>query len=156
MSAEVERPGGTMEHDVPEPVAAAIQLKHAHEAPAAGEGVQVPADRSWARGVAKAAVDLDAWMAELGPSDALRAWFGHRPDRWAASAERYRDELATPLRAALQGVADRTAPTLVYGAPRPRARAPRTVKSLPGLPKGWFWMSTLRQSGAPRSTRCTR
>ncbi len=97
-----------------------VQLKRAYEAPAAADGVRVLVDRLWARGISKDAAALDAWTAELGPSDALRSWFGHQPDRWERFAEKYRDELATPLRqtllAALQGVAARSTLTLVYGA----------------------------------------
>jgi uncharacterized protein YeaO (DUF488 family) len=90
--------------------AAAIRLKRAYDAPEAGDGVRVLVDRLWPRGVSKAAADLDAWMAELGPSDELRTWFGHQSARWKGFTERYRGELATPLRqmllASLQGVAD--------------------------------------------------
>jgi uncharacterized protein YeaO (DUF488 family) len=97
-----------------------IRLKRAYAAPENQDGVRVLVDRLWPRGVAKTAADLDAWMKELGPSDALRTWFGHQPERWAAFTEKYRDELTTPLRqtllAALQGVADRQTLTLVYGA----------------------------------------
>jgi uncharacterized protein YeaO (DUF488 family) len=98
----------------------AIHLKRAYDTPEAGDGVRVLVDRLWPRGIAKTAADLDAWMAELGPSDELRTWFGHQPDRWTGFAEKYRAELETPLRqtllAALQGVADRSTLTLVYGA----------------------------------------
>jgi uncharacterized protein YeaO (DUF488 family) len=100
--------------------AAAIRLKRAYDAPEAGDGVRVLVDRLWPRGVSKAAADLDAWMAELGPSDELRTWFGHQSARWKGFTERYRGELATPLRqmllASLQGVADHATLTLVYGA----------------------------------------
>jgi uncharacterized protein YeaO (DUF488 family) len=100
--------------------AESIRLKRAYLSPEAGDGVRVLVDRIWPRGISKAAADLDAWMAELGPSDELRMWFGHQPDRWHGFAEKYCGELATPLRqmllAALQGVADRSTLTLVYGA----------------------------------------
>ncbi len=59
----------------------AIQLKQAYAAPAAQDGARVLVDRLWARAVAKAATDLDAWMAELGPTAALRTWFGDQPKR---------------------------------------------------------------------------
>ncbi|MGH2615984.1 MAG: DUF488 domain-containing protein [Thermomicrobiales bacterium] len=100
--------------------AEAIHLKRAYDAPEPGDGVRVLVDRLWARGIAKAAAGLDAWMAALGPSDALRTWFGHQPDRWTDFAEKYRVELSTPPRqtllAALQGVAGHATLTLVYGA----------------------------------------
>ncbi len=101
-------------------VAEAIQLKRAYEAPEAGDGVRVLVDRLWPRGVSKAAAGLDAWMAELGPSDELRTWFGHQSARWQGFAEKYCGELSTPLRqtllASLQGVAGHSTLTLVYGA----------------------------------------
>jgi uncharacterized protein YeaO (DUF488 family) len=109
-----------MESGVSKAVAEAIQLKRAYEAPEAGDGVRVLVDRLWPRGVSKAAAELDAWMAELGPSDELRTWFGHQSARWQGFAEKYGGELATPLRqtllASLQGVADHSTLTLVYGA----------------------------------------
>jgi uncharacterized protein YeaO (DUF488 family) len=97
-----------------------IQLKRAYEDASADDGVRVLVDRLWPRGVSKEAAKLDAWMKELGPSDELREWFGHRPERWDGFAERYRAELKSPLRetllAALQGVAGKSTLTLVYGA----------------------------------------
>ncbi len=98
----------------------AIRLKRAYESPEAGDGLRVLVDRLWARGVSKEAADLDAWMKELGPSDELRTWFGHQPDRWDEFVEKYRHELKTSLRqlllAELQGVAKASTLTLVYGA----------------------------------------
>jgi len=97
-----------------------IRLKRAYEAPEAGDGLRVLVDRLWARGVSKDAADLDAWLRELGPTDKLRTWFGHQPDRWDEFGEKYRHELETSLRqlllAELQGVAKVSTLTLVYGA----------------------------------------
>jgi uncharacterized protein YeaO (DUF488 family) len=98
----------------------AIRLKRAYESPEAEDGIRVLVDRLWARGVAKRQAKLDAWMKELGPSDELRMWFSHRPDRWDPFSSKYMHELATPLRqmllAELQGVARGSTVTLVYGA----------------------------------------
>ena len=109
-----------MRNGVSEIAAEKIQLKRAYDAPDAGDGVRVLVDRLWARGISKAAADLDAWMEELGPSDELRTWFGHQPDRWIDFVDRYGGELLTPTRqtllAALQGVAGHATLTLVYGA----------------------------------------
>jgi hypothetical protein len=59
-------------------------------------------------------------MAELGPSDQLRAWFGHQSARWQGFAAKYCGEFSTSLRqtllASLQGVASHSRLTLVYGA----------------------------------------
>lgn len=75
-------------------------------------------DRVWPRGVRKADLPLDGWLREVAPSTALRKWFGHRPERFAGFAARYRAELdahpeaAAPLlKAAAEGRV-----TLLYGA----------------------------------------
>jgi uncharacterized protein YeaO (DUF488 family) len=97
-----------------------VAIKRVYEKPESSDGIRVLVDRLWARGVSKDAANLDAWMKELGPSDELRTWFGHQPDRWDAFVAQYRQELATPPRqlllAELQGVARGSPVTLVYGA----------------------------------------
>jgi uncharacterized protein YeaO (DUF488 family) len=97
-----------------------VAIRRVYDTPEPADGVRVLVDRLWARGVSKDAADLDAWMKELGPSDELRTWFGHQPDRWDAFVAKYRQELAGPLRqlllAELQGVARDSLVTLVYGA----------------------------------------
>jgi uncharacterized protein YeaO (DUF488 family) len=100
--------------------ASAIRLKRAYDQADDRDGIRVLVDRLWPRGVSKDTAHLDAWMKDLGPSDALRTWFGHRPDRWNSFQQRYEEELRTPLRqlllAELQSVARRSTLTLVYGA----------------------------------------
>jgi uncharacterized protein YeaO (DUF488 family) len=97
-----------------------VAIKRVYAKPEPSDGTRVLVDRLWARGVSKDAADLDAWMKELGPSDEVRTWFGHQPDRWDAFVAKYRQELTTPLRqlllAELQGVARSSPVTLVYGA----------------------------------------
>jgi uncharacterized protein YeaO (DUF488 family) len=77
-------------------------------------------DRIWPRGRTRAALNLDAWERELGPSDALRKWFGHEPNRWLEFRRRYRSELARPevaqLLDRLEELAHSGRLTLVYGA----------------------------------------
>ena len=64
------------------------------------DGTRVLVDRLWPRGTARTAVVLDGWYRKLAPSDDLRTWYGHDPDRFAEFAERYRAELCEPDRAA--------------------------------------------------------
>ena len=97
-----------------------IQLKRIYEPVDAQDGLRVLVDRLWARGMSKAQAHLDAWMKDLGPSDELRQWFGHRAERWADFQERYRRELSAPLRqlslALLHSAARTSTVTLLYGA----------------------------------------
>jgi uncharacterized protein YeaO (DUF488 family) len=60
----------------------------------AGEGgYRVLVDRLWPRGLRKKQVHVDLWLKEIGPSDALRKWFGHEPARWEGFKRRYFHEL---------------------------------------------------------------
>jgi uncharacterized protein YeaO (DUF488 family) len=68
-----------------------IQRVYDHE-PARGAVFLV--DRMWPRGVRKEDLRLDGWARDAAPSTELRRWFGHRPERFAEFAERYRAELA--------------------------------------------------------------
>jgi uncharacterized protein YeaO (DUF488 family) len=71
-----------------------IAIKRAYDEPAAADGLRILVDRLWPRGIAKAALKHDAWPRALTPSNALRKWYGHDPDRFAEFRRRYREELA--------------------------------------------------------------
>jgi uncharacterized protein YeaO (DUF488 family) len=58
-----------------------VAIRRVYAKPEPSDGVRVLVDRLWARGASKDAADLDAWMKDLGPSDELRTWFGHQPNR---------------------------------------------------------------------------
>ena len=65
-----------------------IAIKRAYDEPAAGDGCRVLVDRVWPRGRSREELALADWAKELGPSTALRQWFGHDPQRWAEFRER--------------------------------------------------------------------
>ncbi|WP_153558025.1 DUF488 domain-containing protein [Roseimaritima sediminicola] len=50
-------------------------------------------DRVWPRGVKKEDLSVDAWPKELAPSEELRQWFDHDPEKWDEFRERYFKEL---------------------------------------------------------------
>jgi uncharacterized protein YeaO (DUF488 family) len=58
-----------------------------------GGGFRILVDRLWPRGLAKEKVDVDLWLKDIGPSDELRRWFGHDPERWDVFRERFFKEL---------------------------------------------------------------
>ena len=70
-----------------------LKVKRVYEPPAAADGYRILVDRVWPRGVTKARARVDEWRKDLGPSDALRTWFGHDPDKWDEFRSRYRAEL---------------------------------------------------------------
>lgn len=58
-------------------------------------GYRVLVDRLWPRGVKKDDLAYDEWMKAVAPSDGLRRWYGHEPERYPEFARRYRSELKT-------------------------------------------------------------
>jgi Uncharacterized conserved protein len=60
------------------------------------EGFRVLVDRLWPRGMSKEKLFTDLWMKEVAPTDELRKWFAHEPERWEEFKKRYLMELNTP------------------------------------------------------------
>ena len=72
-----------------------ITIKRVYDPIDSGDGVRVLVDRLWPRGVSKQALKADHWLREVAPSDQLRQWFGHDPNRWEEFKLRYFAELQT-------------------------------------------------------------
>jgi uncharacterized protein YeaO (DUF488 family) len=100
----------------------AIQVKRANEKPSPKDGARVLVDRLWPRGISKSEAQLEKWLRDLAPSDALRKWY-HDCDNASHFAEfrkRYLAELSAPAAAAaltqLYDLAGRNQTvTLIYG-----------------------------------------
>jgi uncharacterized protein YeaO (DUF488 family) len=71
-----------------------VAVKRVYEAASRSDGARVLVDRLWPRGLRKADADLEEWLRDLAPSDALRKWFHERPRQWALFRKRYLKELA--------------------------------------------------------------
>ena len=96
---------------------ASLNIKRIYEPAAAADGLRILVDRVWPRGVSKKKAALDHWMKEVGPSTALRKWFGHKPERWAEFRKRYRKELAVnPAVKELRALVKGKRATLLFGA----------------------------------------
>jgi uncharacterized protein YeaO (DUF488 family) len=50
-------------------------------------------DRLWPRGIKKEKLQACQWLKEVAPSNALRNWYGHDPQRWEDFQSRYFSEL---------------------------------------------------------------
>lgn len=91
------------------PARTLIRIKRAYEAPASDDGLRVLIDRLWPRGVAKSKLKLDSWVKHLSPSNELRKWYRHDPEKFAEFRKRYLAELKAQgpglgeLRAAVKG-----------------------------------------------------
>lgn len=70
-----------------------IRVRRVYEEPERQDGIRILVDRLWPRGLKKEAARLDDWMKDVAPSDALRHWFGHDPQRWEEFERRYFSEL---------------------------------------------------------------
>jgi uncharacterized protein YeaO (DUF488 family) len=97
-----------------------VTIKRAYEAPSRNDGTRILVDRLWPRGLKKEDACIEKWMRELGPSDELRRFFGHDPERWQEFHKRYLKELkqaeARPLLQELLDIARKGKLTLVYSA----------------------------------------
>lgn len=72
-----------------------LQTKRIYDEPDPSDGTRVLVDRLWPRGVSEDAAQLDRWLKAIAPSDELRAWFDHDPERWEGFFRRYAQELGT-------------------------------------------------------------
>ena len=95
-----------------------LKLKRVYEPPEPTDGKRILVDRLWPRGRSKRAAAVDRWLRDLGPSDALRKWFGHDPERWPEFRRRYRAELRSQhaVLAELARASRTRAVTLLFGA----------------------------------------
>ncbi|CAM5551775.1 hypothetical protein MAUB1S_09226 [Mycolicibacterium aubagnense] len=95
-----------------------IVVKRIYEPAAASDGQRVLVDRVWPRGMTKDKAALTLWLKDIAPSDGLRKWFDHQPERWEEFQKRYRSELADrqeQLRE-LASLLEHGRVTLLYGA----------------------------------------
>jgi uncharacterized protein YeaO (DUF488 family) len=70
-----------------------IRAKRIYDAPEKGDGLRILVDRLWPRGMSKERAAVGLWLKDAAPSDSLRQWFGHKPDRWAEFKAQYHREL---------------------------------------------------------------
>jgi uncharacterized protein YeaO (DUF488 family) len=71
-----------------------IKIKRVYEAFSRDDGFRILIDRLWPRGISKEKGKIDLWLKEIGPSDKLRKWYAHDPEKWVEFKKRYFKELA--------------------------------------------------------------
>ena len=69
-----------------------ITLRRVYDDPVPGER-RILVERLWPRGLTKEKAAIDLWLKEVSPSQDLRRWFKHDPEKWIEFQERYRAEL---------------------------------------------------------------
>ncbi len=95
-----------------------IRTKRIYDPPGSQDGYRILIDRLWPRGISKDKARIDEWRKELAPSDRLRKWFNHEPEKWDEFRRRYHEELRPKIKE-VKELAQRQRPktiTLLYGA----------------------------------------
>ncbi len=70
-----------------------IRVKRVYEPSDSDDGTRFLVDRLWPRGMKKDSLHMEAWLKDAAPSDGLRRWFGHDPEKWNEFQDRYFTEL---------------------------------------------------------------
>ena len=77
-----------------------VQARRIYDDPSDDDGMRALVDRRWPRGFTKGRADLAEWCRDVAPSDELRRWYDHDPEKFEDFRRRYRNELKDPERAA--------------------------------------------------------
>ena len=78
---------------VMEPKKMKILIKRTYDAPERKDGFRILVDRLWPRGLKKEGSRIREWLKDIAPSDGLRRWFSHDPEKWQEFKRRYFKEL---------------------------------------------------------------
>lgn len=69
------------------------KIERIYESTASDDSYRVLVDRLWPRGISKERAALDEWNKEIAPTDELRKWFNHDPEKFLEFSRRYMKEL---------------------------------------------------------------
>jgi uncharacterized protein YeaO (DUF488 family) len=73
-----------------------LRIKRVYQPPNTEDGVRVLVDRLWPRGLSREKAQIDLWLKEIAPSDALRRRFHGDPAGWEDFKTAYYAELERP------------------------------------------------------------
>ena len=95
-----------------------MKLKRVYLPAEETDGYRILVDRLWPRGISKEKAKIDLWLKEVAPSNELRKWFGHDPERFNEFTERYKAELQASgaLEELRQAIQEHPNVTLLYAA----------------------------------------
>lgn len=72
-----------------------IKIKRIYDPSEKEDGYRILIDRLWPRGLTKEKAKIDLWLKEIAPSNDLRKWFAHDPEKWEEFKNKYKEELKT-------------------------------------------------------------
>lgn len=95
-----------------------IKIKRVYEGVDESDGSRILVDRLWPRGLSKDKARVELWLKDIAPSDDLRKWFGHDPEKWVEFKRRYFEELKDKKELAEQIIekSRKGTVTILYGA----------------------------------------
>ena len=70
-----------------------IRTKRIYKATEESDGIRILVDRLWPRGIKKETSEVKAWEKEIAPSNELRKWFNHEPEKYPEFRRKYMEEL---------------------------------------------------------------
>ena len=70
-----------------------LVTKRVYEPVSKSDGKRILIDRLWPRGLSKEKARIDYWAKDAAPSNALRKWYQHDPEKWEEFRRRYFAEL---------------------------------------------------------------
>ncbi len=70
-----------------------IYVERVYQKSKQAKGRRFLVDRLWPRGIKKEELRLEAWLKEVAPSNSLRDWYRHDPNKWEEFKRRYFAEL---------------------------------------------------------------
>ena len=70
-----------------------VNVKRIYEPSSQDDGKRILIDRLWPRGLKKEDARIDEWIKEIAPSNELRKWFDHDPNKWGEFKKRFFTEL---------------------------------------------------------------
>ena len=94
------------------------KITRIYESATPRDGYRVLVDRLWPRGISKEHAALDEWVKDIAPTDELRHWFHHDPEKFTEFSARYKNELDTnpAATAAKNAWSNHPVVMLLYGA----------------------------------------
>jgi len=96
-----------------------IKIKRVYEPPTKEDGFRILVDRLWPRGLTKEKARTNLWLKEIAPSNELRKWYSHDPQKWEEFKRRYEGELKDKqelLQKIKQAEKEKGVVTLLYSA----------------------------------------
>src|SRR5512135_1018931 len=99
-----------------------IKIKRVYDKPSKDDGKRILIDWLWPRGLKKEDAQIDEWIKEIAPSNELRKWFNHDPNRWGEFKNRFFAELLgkREMVEGLINVARKDTVTLLFGSKEER------------------------------------